>query len=260
MTGVVPATRASRLPVFPPSHGRRIADRRLVSGGSVQTHGYWPSRVGLDRHNLTVCREAFWNLGPAELFELAVRGGEGALSEAGALVCSTGPHTGRSPRDKFMVEEPFSKEAIAWGTINEPLSEQHFDRLFEHVTEHCRGRRLYVRDMFAGADEATRIPIRVVTETAWHNLFAAQLFIRPAPGSTGDHDPQFTVINVPSCQADPPRHGTRSGTFIVIHLARRVVLIGGTAYAGEIKKSIFTIMNYLLPISGVLSMHCSANI
>ena len=114
--------------------------------------------------------------------------------------------------------------------------------------------------MFAGADPATRMPIRVVTETAWHNLFAAQLFIRPEPGSTGHHDPTFTILNAPTCQADPDTDGTRCGTFVVIHFGKRLVLIGGTAYAGEIKKSIFTIMNYVLPMSGVLSMHCSANV
>jgi len=227
---------------------------------SVETRGYSPSRVGLERHRLDGCRDAFWNLQSAELYEHALCAGEGALSASGAIVCSTGTHTGRCPRDKFFVEEPSSKDAINWGKINAPLSELNFDRLYEHVVQHCRDRRLYVRDMFAGAEAATRIPIRVITETAWHNLFAAQLFIRPAPGSTGQHDPQFTVINVPSCQAEPQRHSTRSGTFAVIHLGKRVVLIGGTAYAGEIKKSIFTIMNYLLPMSGVLSMHCSANI
>jgi phosphoenolpyruvate carboxykinase (ATP) len=216
--------------------------------------------VGLERHRLDACREVFWNLEPAELYEHAFRNNEAALSANGAIVCSTGTHTGRSPRDKFFVQEPSSKDAIAWGNINVPISEQNFDRLYEHIVLHCRDRRLYVRDMFAGAEAATRLPIRIITETAWHNLFAAQLFIRPEPGSTQQHDPQFTVINVPSCQAEPQRHGTRSGTFVVIHLGKRVVLIGGTGYAGEIKKSIFTIMNYLLPKAGVLSMHCSANI
>ncbi len=235
------------------------AEREFL-GGDVQTRGSSPSVVGLEAHNLAGCKEAYWNLSPAELYEHALRGGEGVLSESGAIVCATGTHTGRSPRDKFIVEEPTSRGVIGWGKVNEPLSEEHFEALYEHVVEHVRGKRLYVRDMFAGADEATRIPIRIITETAWHNLFAAQLFIRPEPGSTRHHDPQFTVINVPSCKADPQQHVTRTSVFVVIHLARRIVLIGGTAYAGEIKKSIFTIMNYLLPMSGVLSMHCSANI
>ncbi|MFQ5494204.1 MAG: phosphoenolpyruvate carboxykinase (ATP), partial [Phycisphaerae bacterium] len=141
-----------------------------------------------------------------------------------------------------------------------PLSEEHFDALHRLVIDHYRGRNVYVRDMFAGADEAHRLPIRVVTETAWHNLFASQLFLRPEPGTTAGHKPEFTILNAPGCQADPSRYGTRSGTFVVIHFGKRLVLIGGTAYAGEIKKSIFTIMNFLLPGAGVLSMHCSANI
>jgi len=226
----------------------------------VSSLGYNPSRVGIDRCGLTGCGEVYWNLPPAELYEHALRGGEGTLADNGAIVCTTGKHTGRSPNDKFFVEEPSSRDEIWWGKVNAPISEGQFDLLHSHVIEHCRGRRLYVRDMYAGADKAACIPIRVITETAWHNLFAAQLFIRPAPGSTGGHDPQFTIINVPTCEADPGAHGTRSGTFIVIHLGKRLVLIGGTAYAGEIKKSIFTIMNYLLPMSGMLSMHCSASI
>ncbi len=222
--------------------------------------GYNPSRVGLDRCGLRGCGEVYWNLPPTVLYEHALRAGEGTLADNGAIVCTTGEHTGRSPDDKFFVEEPGSRNEILWGKFNAPISEGHFDLLHRHVIEHCRGRRLYVRDMFAGANEATRVPIRIITESAWHNLFAAQLFIRPASGSTGNPDPQFTVLNVPTCEADPGIHGTRSKTFIVIHLGKRLVLIGGTAYAGEIKKSIFTIMNYLLPMSGVLSMHCSANV
>ena len=226
----------------------------------MHTLGYCPSRIGLDRHGITAAGEVFWNLPPAELYEHAISAGEGKLAENGALFCSTGVHTGRSPRDKFLVEEPSTQEHIAWGKVNRPISEAHFDNLYRRVMDHYRDRNLYVRDMFAGADPGTRLPIRVVTETAWHSLFAAQLFIRPEPGSTGEHDPQFTILNAASCQADPATDGTHSGTFVVVHFGKRLVLIGGTAYAGEIKKSIFTIMNYLLPMSGVLSMHCSANI
>ncbi len=234
--------------------------RRGIEYANLGVYGNNPSRIGLDRQGLVDCGDVYWNLSAGELSEHALRGGEGQLADNGAMVCSTGAHTGRCPKDKFFVEEPSSKEAIGWGKTNVAISAENWERLFRHVTAHCRGRRLYVRDMYAGADEASRVPIRIITETAWHNLFAAQLFIRPAAGSTGDLDSQFTVIQVPSCKADPSRHGTRSETFVVVHLAKRMVLIGGTAYAGEIKKSIFTIMNYLLPMSGVLSMHCSANI
>jgi phosphoenolpyruvate carboxykinase (ATP) len=224
------------------------------------TFGHYPGRVGLDKHGIIEPGDVYWNLSPAELYEHALRNGDGALAENGAFVSRTGAHTGRAPSAKFLVEEPATKAQIWWGAVNRPISETHFDRLHQRIIRHYRGRELYVRDMFAGADEATRIAIRVVTERAWHNLFAAQLFIRPAPGSTTRHDPEFTILNAPSCQADPETDGTRSGTFIVVHLTRRLILIGGTAYAGEIKKSIFTVMNYLLPTAGVLSMHCSANV
>jgi len=214
----------------------------------------------LDRHGLAQTGDQFWNLTVEELYDHALRAGDGVKADNGAIVCLTAPHTGRSPGDKYFVEEPGSKANIDWGKVNAPLSEESFERLHRHVMDHCRTKNLYVRDMSAGADDLSRLDIRVITETAWHNLFAAQLFIRPSPGSTANHDPRFTVIDVPSCKADPAAHGTRSSTFIVVHLGKRLVLIGGTAYAGEIKKSIFTIMNYLLPTSGVLSMHCSANI
>ena len=222
--------------------------------------GHCPSKVGLDQHGIVDPGDVFWNLSPGELYEHAIRNAEGALAQNGALVCTTGSHTGRSPLDKFIVEESSSKAHIGWGLVNKPISEEHFDKLHRRVIEHYKGRRLYVRDMFAGAEESTRLSIRVVNETAWHNLFAGQLFIRPVPGSTENRDPQFTILNAPTCMADPATDGTRSSTFVVVNLAKRLVLIGGTAYAGEIKKSIFTIMNYLLPMADVLSMHCSANI
>ena len=226
----------------------------------MTAYGHCPSRVGLDSHGIASPGEVYWNLTPAELYEHAISAREGSLAANGAFTSTTGQHTGRSPGDKFLVEESSTKDDIAWGPVNKPISEKHFDLLRERVIKHYAGRRLYVRDMFAGADPATRLPIRVVTETAWHNLFASQLFIRPAPGTTQDHDPQFTVLNAPSCSAEPEKEGTRSGAFVVVNFAKRLVLIGGTAYAGEIKKSIFSVMNYLLPKSGVLSMHCSANI
>ena len=222
--------------------------------------GHCPSRLGLDQHGIVGPGEAYWNLPPAELIEYAVQNGEGSLSENGAFVCMTGRHTGRSPHDKFLVEEPTTKEQIWWSSVNRPLSEDQFDRLHQRVAEHCRGRTLFVRDMFAGAEDSSRLSIRIISELAWHNLFAAQLFIRPVPGSTGAHAPEFTVIDVPSCHAVPSEDGTNTETFVVVNFAKRLALVGGTAYAGEIKKSIFTVMNYLLPMSGVLSMHCSANV
>ncbi len=226
----------------------------------MTAYGYCPSSVGLAAHGITAPGEVYWNLPPAELHEHAVRAGEGVVACNGALVFRTGVHTGRSPNDKYIVEEPTSKGLIWWGKVNRPISEERFEALHRRVIRHYEGRRLYVRDMFAGAAESTRIPIRVVTETAWHNLFAAQLFIRPPHGSTAHHNPRFTILAAPTCDADPKSDGTNSNTFIVIHFGKGLVLIGGTAYAGEIKKSIFTIMNYVLPISDVMSMHCSANV
>lgn len=226
----------------------------------MSSKGTSPSQFGLDQHGITGEAEVFWNLSPAQLYEDAICAGEARFANNGALVCSTGAHTGRSPKDKFIVREPSTQDDIWWGSVNASISQENFDALHQLVIDHYRGRNLYVSDLFAGADAPTRMKIRVVTETAWHNLFATCLFIRPPVGSTEQHNPEFTVLNAPSCKADPQKHGTRSGTFVVINFEKHLVLIGGTAYAGEIKKSIFTVMNYTLPMAGVLSMHCSANI
>ena len=226
----------------------------------MAARGISPSSFGIEHHGLAETGEVHWNLPPAELYEHSLRNNEGTLAANGALVCSTGVHTGRSPDDKFFVEEPESGRHVWWGKVNRPIDSERFDRLHADLAAHCRGRTLYVRDMFAGADPAHCVPIRLICEAAWHNLFAAQLFVRPQPGSTAHHRPKFTVLYVPGFKADPKQHGTRSSTFIAVHLGKGLVLIGGTAYAGELKKSIFTIMNYVLPVSGVLSMHCSANI
>ncbi|MBI4719339.1 MAG: phosphoenolpyruvate carboxykinase (ATP) [Planctomycetes bacterium] len=226
----------------------------------MTARGHSPSSYGLEHHGITDPGDLYWNLPPAELYEHALRSGSGRLAADGAIVCTTGAHTGRSPSDKYLVDEPATHDAIWWGPVNKGISEAQFDSLHRRVVKYYRGRPLYIRDMYAGADPATQLPIRVVTETAWHNLFATQLFIRPAAGTTAHHTPRFTILNAPGCKADPKEDGTRSETFVIIHFTRRLVLIGGTAYAGEIKKSIFTIMNYLLPKAGVLSMHCSANI
>ena len=216
---------------------------------------------GLDIHGILNPGPVFWNLSVAALYEQAVNRGEGIIAEGGSLVCLTGQHTGRSPNDKFIVREPSSEQHVSWGAINRPLEVEKFEALNRKVLSHLQGRALFVRDCFAGADPDHRFPIRVITETAWHNLFARHMFI---PGEVidrpGNYQPEFTVINVPSCDADPLVHGTNSEVFIVLNFAKRLVLIGGTSYAGEIKKSIFTVMNYLLPLRKVMPMHCSANV
>jgi len=214
----------------------------------------------LAQHGIVDVADVSKNLAPDELIELAVKNGEGTLAANGALVVRTGACTGRSPKDRYIVEEHTTKNDIDWGPVNKPISEASFDRLHRRIVDHCRDKHLYVRDCFAGADPASRIKIRVVNESAWHNLFASSLFIQPEPGDLDGFSPDFTVLNAPWCQAKPDTDGTRSGVFVVIHFARRLVLIGGTQYAGEIKKSIFSIMNYLLPKRGIFSMHCSANV
>jgi phosphoenolpyruvate carboxykinase (ATP) len=226
----------------------------------MNTTTHQPSTFGIDNHGLTGVGEENWNLTPDELLERAVADGDGVIADNGALVVRTGSCTGRRPKDRFIVEEPGTKDHIAWGKVNIPISPETFDKLHAKIIAHYKGKNVFVRDCYAGADPATRLQVRVVTERAWHNMFAAQLFIKPESTALADFVPEFTVLNAPWCLADPATDGTRSEVFVVVNLAKKLVIIGGTQYAGEIKKSIFSIMNYLLPTKGVLSMHCSANI
>ena len=214
----------------------------------------------LEEQGLTGLDEQHWNLPQAVLVEHALARGEGQLAHSGALVFRTGAYTGRSPQDKFIVREASSESEVAWGTVNRPVEPEVFDRLFDRVREHLRGRPVYVTDTLAGADPSHRLPVRVVTERAYHALFAHQLFIAPSPDFRRHFRPEFTIVAAPDFKADPERDGTRSEVFILVNFERRLVLIGGTLYAGEIKKSVFSILNYLLPIKGVMSMHCSANV
>ncbi len=201
-----------------------------------------------------------WNLPPAALAEQAVARGEGTFSDRGALVFRTGQYTGRSPEDKFLVREPSVEGEVDWGGGNRPFEPSRFDALADRVRDHLRGREVWVQDAFAGADPDHRLPIRVVCERAYHALFARQLFVRGTPEELAQHRPAFTIVAAPDFRADPGRDGTRSEVFILLNFARRLVLIGGTLYAGEIKKSVFSILNTLLPRAGVLPMHCSANV
>jgi phosphoenolpyruvate carboxykinase (ATP) len=215
---------------------------------------------GLEAHGIADPPTVHWNLSMPVLVEHAIRRGEGVIAESGPLVCETTPHTGRSPHDKFIVREPSSADDVWWGSVNRSITPEQFDALHADLARHLGDRELWVRDAYAGADPTFRLPIRVVTETAWHNLFAHHMFIRETDRERlAAHEPEFTVLNAPSFAADPGRHGTNSATAIAIHFEKRLVLIAGTAYAGEIKKSIFTVMNYLLPHRSVLPMHCSAN-
>jgi phosphoenolpyruvate carboxykinase (ATP) len=216
---------------------------------------------GLEAHGIENVARVYWNLSVPALCEEAVRRREGLIAEGGPLVCRTGQHTGRSPNDKFIVQESSSDGHVWWGKVNRPIDAAHFDELHGQLVRYLEGKELFVQDCFAGADPDYRLPIRVITEQAWHSLFARHMFIRGEHHERVRHaEPGFTVIDAPGFHASPGRHGTNSEVFILVHLGRRIVLIGGTSYAGEIKKSIFTVMNYLLPLRDVLSMHCSANV
>lgn len=219
-----------------------------------------PSQHGLDTIGFTHNSNALWNLRAPAIIEESLRRGEGDLSITGALVAQTGRRTGRSPKDKFFVEEPSSKERISWGKVNRPISEESYERLEKKIFTYLRDKNIFVQDLWCGANERHRLPVRVITEYAWHSLFARQLFIRPPMDTLAQHNPEFTVIDAPGCLADSATDGTNSETFALVNLAKKRIIIGGTQYAGEIKKSIFTVMNYLLPLKGVAPMHCSANI
>jgi len=198
------------------------------------------------------------NLSAAELYELALRRNEGSLGADGQLMVETGKHTGRAPKDKFFVREPGSESRIDW-EANKAIDGARFDALLERVSAYLSEREVFTLDTYVGADERYRLPIRVVTEAAWQSLFARNLFLTPAE-TPADFEPEFTVVDAAQFNADPARDGTNSSTFVLVHFGKRLVLIGGTRYAGEIKKSVFTIMNYLMPLRDVLSMHCSANV
>ena len=216
--------------------------------------------LGLEDFGFGPALGADFNLAPAALYEEAIRRGEGLAAEAGPIVVKTGKHTGRSPQDKFFVREPSSEAAIDWGKTNTSIEQAAFDALLRRADQYLRSRHVFVTDAFAGADPAYRLPVRVVTTHAWHALFARHLFIAPNAADLARFRPEFAVVDLAEFTAQPERDGTRSETFITIDFGRRLVLIGGTTYAGEIKKSVFTIMNYLLPLRDVMPMHCSANV
>ncbi|MEK9199187.1 phosphoenolpyruvate carboxykinase (ATP) [Ureibacillus sp. 179-F W5.1 NHS] len=196
-----------------------------------------------------------------QLVEKATERGEATLTVDGALRAETGKYTGRSPKDKYIVEEESTKDKIDWGNVNRPISAEVFDNLYVKVVNYLKEKdELFVFKGFAGADKESQLPIQVINEYAWHNLFCHQLFIRPTKDELASHVAEFTIVSAPTFKADPAVDGTTSETFIIVSLEKKVILIGGTEYAGEMKKSIFGIMNYLLPERDILSMHCSANV
>jgi phosphoenolpyruvate carboxykinase (ATP) len=218
-----------------------------------------PGGVTLEDQGIRNVNAIHWNLSTPALYEQVIQRREGRVAHLGPLVVRTGQHTGRSPNDKFIVREPSSEDRIWWGPVNRPMAPERFDALRRRLLAYLQGKDLFVQDCFAGADPAYRLPIRVISEHAWHSLFARNLFIQATAEELATHVPRFTVIQAPDFHAEPEVDGTNSEVFIAIHFGEGLVLIGGTQYAGEIKKAIFTVMNYLLPQQGVLSMHCSAN-
>ncbi len=210
------------------------------------------AETGLGAHGLQPTGQIHWQPTTALLYDHALRRGDARLAEGGALVVDTGVHTGRSPKDKFVVREAGSEDRIWWGDVNAEISEEHFEGLREKVAAYLDGEDLYVVDLFAGADPAHRLGVRVVTASPWHALFAKTLFIEPTGQELEQHEPEALVLHAPPVQAVPAEDGTRTETFVVLHPTRGEVLIGGTWYAGEIKKSIFTVMNDRLPLDGVL--------
>ncbi len=216
---------------------------------------------GLDKQGMNVEAELHWNLGTAQLVELAVQRGEGMLSKDGPLVVKTGAHTGRSANDKFIVRDAETENTVWWGKTNKSITSEQFAALKEDFVAHLKGKdTLFVQDLYGGSQPAHRVNTRVITELAWHSLFIRTLLVRPPAADLSGFLPEFTIIDLPTFQADPSRHGCRSETVIAVNLTEKLILIGGTRYAGEMKKSVFGILNYKLPAVGVMPMHCSANI
>ena len=222
--------------------------------------GFVVPKIGLGGLGLKNLGNVHWNLPVAALYEEAVRRREGHVADGGALIVRTGVHTGRSPNDKFFVEDSVTKNAVDWGKTNKAISPERYRALYNRMIAYAQRRDLFVRDCWGGADPAHRIGVRVVTETAWHNLFARNMFLRPKKEELEGFKPDFTILNLPGFQADPALDGTASDCAILVNFTDRVVAICGTWYAGEIKKSVFTILNFLLPQKNILPMHASANI
>ena len=217
------------------------------------------SSYGLDKIGLRHTGPQHWNLSPAALVEAALQRGEGSLASNGALCVQTGAFTGRAPKDKFIVEDDTTRPLVWWGKVNQPVPVATFDRLWTKMQAYLQGRELFVRDMYAGADPAYRLRVRVVNTTAWANLFVSNMFIQPENQDLGGFEPDWVVVAAPDFKADPAADGTRQENFAILDFSRKMIIIGGSGYTGEIKKGIFTVMNYLLPLRGVLPMHCSAN-
>ncbi|HEY8055683.1 MAG TPA: phosphoenolpyruvate carboxykinase (ATP) [Terriglobales bacterium] len=200
------------------------------------------------------------NLSPAVLIETILARGEAKLSARGAVTAETGEFTGRTPPNRYIVKDKLTAETVAWGATNQAISEESFEKVRQRMARYVQGREVFVQDLFAGGDPAYRLKVRVVNELAWHNLFVHQLFLRPTAAERRDFTPDFTIVSMPGCKAVPAEDGTKTSTYILVNFTQKLILIGGTYYAGEMKKSIFSVLNFLLPQKGVMGMHCSANV
>ncbi|MBB4642046.1 phosphoenolpyruvate carboxykinase [Rhizorhapis suberifaciens] len=219
------------------------------------------SSITLEKQGFSSAAVQYWNLGTAPLVEAAINNGEGILAKDGPLVVATGKHTGRSAQDKFTVRDAETENSVWWNKGNKPMSPEHFAALKEDFLKILASKdKLYIADLFGGSQPEHRVNVRVINEFAWHNLFIRTLLVRPTAAELSDFVPEFTIIDLPSFRADPERHGSRGETVIAVNFSEKLILIGGTAYAGEMKKSVFGILNYKLPVDGVMPMHCSANI
>jgi len=241
-----------------------IGENPLYSGARAQGRQHVADRIPaftLADQNISTAADLHWNLGTAPLVEAAIRRGEGVLAKDGPLVVKTGLHTGRSANDKFIVRDAETEDSVWWGKTNKGMTPAHFAALKADFLAHLATKdTLYVQDLFGGSQPEHRVNVRVINELAWHNLFIKTLLVRPEASALPGFVPEFTIIDLPTFQADPAKHGTRSGTVVAVNFTEKLILIGGTAYAGEMKKSVFGILNYKLPVDGIMPMHCSANI
>ncbi len=220
--------------------------------------GHKNTNYELSNYGIKAPAVVHWNLTTDELYEEIKRKNEGVITPEGTVLVDTGEHTGRSANDKFTVKEASSADKVWWGQVNKEFPQEKFDAIKAKMMSFIDGKEIYVRDTFAGADEKYQLPVRIINELAWHNLFAQNMFVRRT--NSEPFTPEFTVINIPSFRADPEVDGTRSETFILVDFGQKIVLIAGTSYAGETKKAVFSLMNYLMPQRGVMSMHCSSNV
>ena len=218
------------------------------------------SSITLSDQGFSTAAEQHWNLGTSALVEAAVSRGEGKLAKDGPLVVETGAHTGRSANDKFIVRDAETENSVWWGKTNKGMTSEHFTALKEDFLKAVADKEtLFVQDLFGGSQPEHRVNVRVINELAWHNLFIRTMLVRPTADEQAAFEPEYTIIDLPSFKADPERHGTRSETVVAVNFTEKLILIGGTAYAGEMKKSVFGLLNYLLPLDSVMPMHCSAN-